>query len=202
MKHKMDSIRRHRPTVALVLAGGGAKGAAHVGALEYIEELGIPIDMVLGTSMGGLVGGLVAMGYSSKEIDTILTTTNWGVMLSDQVPVNKMSYMRRKYNETYFIRSPFRYESEEWERRQREDYITRKANETANPLTSSEMGQAYTANLISNLPDGDGLQRPAHPLLLRGHRPGHDESQILDPRPPVRRHARHHVHPLLLHARP
>ena len=114
MKHKMDSIRRHRPTVALVLAGGGAKGAAHVGALEYIEELGIPIDMVLGTSMGGLVGGLVAMGYSSKAIDTILTTTNWGVMLSDQVPVNKMSYMRRKYNETYFIRSPFRYESEEW----------------------------------------------------------------------------------------
>ena len=154
MKHKMDSIRRHRPTVALVLAGGGAKGAAHVGALEYIEELGIPIDMVLGTSMGGLVGGLVAMGYSSKEIDTILTTTNWGVMLSDQVPVNKMSYMRRKYNETYFIRSPFRYESDEWERRQREDYITRKANETANPLTSSEMGQVYTANLIANLPDG------------------------------------------------
>ena len=92
MRHKMDSIRKHRPTVALVLAGGGAKGAAHIGALEYIEELGIPIDMVLGTSMGGLVGGLVSMGYNAKTIDSILTNTNWGVMLSDQVKVGLQPY--------------------------------------------------------------------------------------------------------------
>ena len=58
MRQKMARIRQYRPTVALVLSGGGAKGAAHVGVIRYIEELGIPVDMVLGTSMGGLVGGL------------------------------------------------------------------------------------------------------------------------------------------------
>ena len=58
MRSKMDRIRRRRPTVALVLSGGGAKGAAHVGVLRFLEEEGIPIDMVLGPSMGGLVGGL------------------------------------------------------------------------------------------------------------------------------------------------
>ena len=63
MREKMAEIRKHRPTVALVLSGGGAKGAAHVGAIRYIEELGIPVDMVLGTSIGGLVGGLYSLGY-------------------------------------------------------------------------------------------------------------------------------------------
>ena len=58
VKAKMDVIRQYRPTVALVLSGGGAKGAAHVGVIRYMEELGIPVDMVLGTSIGGLVGGL------------------------------------------------------------------------------------------------------------------------------------------------
>ena len=154
MRHKMDSIRKYRPTVALVLAGGGAKGAAHIGALEYIEELGIPIDMVLGTSMGGLVGGLVAMGYDAKTIDTILTTTNWGVMLSDKVPINKMAYSRRRYNDTYPIRIPFHYEDEEWERRAREALGTRIANEQTMQGGSSEMAQQYQANMIANLPDG------------------------------------------------
>ena len=63
MRSKMAQIRQHRPTVALVLSGGGAKGAAHVGAIKYIEELGIPVDMVVGTSIGGLVGGLYSLGY-------------------------------------------------------------------------------------------------------------------------------------------
>jgi NTE family protein len=51
----MDSIRQHRPTVALVLSGGGAKGAAHVGVMEYLEKIGMPIDLVVGTSVGGLI---------------------------------------------------------------------------------------------------------------------------------------------------
>ena len=55
MRQRMAQIRKERPTVALVLSGGGAKGAAHVGVIKRIEELGIPVDMVLGTSMGGLV---------------------------------------------------------------------------------------------------------------------------------------------------
>ena len=68
-RKKMDQIRKHRPTVALVLSGGGAKGAAHVGVIKYIEELGIPVDLVVGTSMGGLIGGLYSLGYEVEEID-------------------------------------------------------------------------------------------------------------------------------------
>ena len=68
MRERMDSIRRteHRPTVALVLSGGGAKGAAQVGALRYLEQTGIPIDLVCGTSIGGMLGGMYAVGYDSS----------------------------------------------------------------------------------------------------------------------------------------
>ena len=62
MRQRMDEIRKTRPTVALVLSGGGAKGAAHVGAIKRIEEWGIPVDMVLGTRMGGLIGALYSLG--------------------------------------------------------------------------------------------------------------------------------------------
>ena len=110
MRHKMDSIRKYRPTVAIVLSGGGAKGAAHVGALEYIEEIGIPIDMVLGTSIGVLVGGLYAMGHPVALIDTILVNMDWSVMMSDFVPTEKLNYRRRKFNETYALHIPFYYD--------------------------------------------------------------------------------------------
>lgn len=154
MRHKMDSIRRYRPTVALVLAGGGAKGAAHIGAFKLIEEMGIPVDMVLGTSMGGLVGGLIAMGYPAHTIDSIMSNTNWATMLSDKVPIGKMSFQRRKYNDTYSLRIPFYYKDKEWEERARAEYNSRIAQEEANGLHSSEVVKQYTANLVSNLPDG------------------------------------------------
>ena len=62
MRARMDEIRKYRPTVALVLSGGGAKGAAHIGVLKYIEEAGIPIDYIAGTSMGSIIGGMYALG--------------------------------------------------------------------------------------------------------------------------------------------
>ena len=64
---RMDSIRQYRPTVGLVLAGGGARGLAHLGVIKYMEELGIPVDVVTGTSMGGLVGGLYALGRPAQD---------------------------------------------------------------------------------------------------------------------------------------
>lgn len=70
-----------RPKVAVVLSGGGAKGAAHVKVLKAIEEAGIPIDYVVGTSMGSLVGGLYAAGYTTHQLDSILTTQNWKNLL-------------------------------------------------------------------------------------------------------------------------
>lgn len=112
MRHKMDSIRQYRPTVAVVLAGGGAKGAAHVGVLEYIYELGIPVDMVLGTSMGGLMGGLIALGYAPEAIDSILIHTDWPIMMSDMIPGENLSYERKQYREKYRLSIPFHYEKQ------------------------------------------------------------------------------------------
>ncbi|MBR4775578.1 MAG: patatin-like phospholipase family protein [Bacteroidales bacterium] len=112
MRHNMDSIRQYRPTVAVVLAGGGAKGAAHVGVLKYIYELGIPVDMVLGTSMGGLMGGLIAMGYSPEAIDSILVHTDWRQMMSDLIPGEYLSYERKQYREKYRLAIPFHYENQ------------------------------------------------------------------------------------------
>ena len=112
MKKRMEKIRQQRPTVALVLSGGGAKGAAHVGVLEYIEELGIPVDMVLGTSMGGLIGGLYALGYSVAEIDTLVRNMDWNWALSDKLSREYQSYGDTKYKEKYLISIPFYYESD------------------------------------------------------------------------------------------
>ena len=109
MRARMDRIRRRRPTVALVLSGGGAKGAAHVGALRYLEEQGIPVDMVLGTSMGGLIGGLYSIGYSPDFLDSLLTTADWKLLLSDRVPQELIAYQRKKYREKYFASVPFFY---------------------------------------------------------------------------------------------
>ena len=65
-----------RPKVGLVLSGGGAKGAAHIGVIKYLEEAGIPIDYIAGTSMGSIIGGLYALGYSSSEILDIISTVD------------------------------------------------------------------------------------------------------------------------------
>ena len=112
MRRRMAKIRRHRPTVALVLSGGGAKGAAHIGVIERIEELGIPVDMVLGTSMGGLVGGLYALGYTSAEMDTIVRNIDWGWAFSDKLSREYVSYTDMKYKEKYLISIPFYYEKD------------------------------------------------------------------------------------------
>lgn len=74
------SLFASRPTVALVLSGGGARGLAHIAVIEAIERYGIPIDMVLGTSMGALVGSLYAAGYSPKEIRAIASDPNLSSM--------------------------------------------------------------------------------------------------------------------------
>jgi len=70
-------IANERPKIALVLSGGGARGGAHVGVLKVLEAHNIPIDLIVGTSMGSFVGGLYASGKTPQEIETLLTTTDW-----------------------------------------------------------------------------------------------------------------------------
>ena len=79
-----------RPKVALVLGGGGAKGASAVGVLKYVEKSGVPIDMVVGTSIGSIVGGLYAMGQTSEQLDSLFRTRAWanlftGSLMGDSI---------------------------------------------------------------------------------------------------------------------
>ena len=112
MRARMDEIRKYRPTVALVLSGGGAKGAAHVGVIRYLEELDIPVDMVLGTSMGGLVGGLYSLGYTADQIDSLMSNMDWNWVLSDKLSREYITYSDLKYKEKYLLSIPFFYEKD------------------------------------------------------------------------------------------
>ena len=101
------TIVNTRPKVGLVLSGGGAKGAAHIGVLKYIEEAGIPIDYIAGTSMGSIIGGMYALGYKSDEILDIISHVDWDRLISDNVDRQKISYSRKRENSTQLLTIPF-----------------------------------------------------------------------------------------------
>ena len=73
-----------RPRIGLVLAGGGAKGGAHVGVLKVLEEMHVPIDCIAGTSMGALIGGGYASGIPAKDLETFVSTIDWGKVVGSQ----------------------------------------------------------------------------------------------------------------------
>ena len=73
-----------RPKIGLALGGGGAKGAAEVGVLKVLEEAGVHIDCIAGASIGAIVGGLYAAGYSAAELDTLFQTQEWFSLLTDR----------------------------------------------------------------------------------------------------------------------
>ena len=92
--------------VALVLCGGGAKGMAHIGVIKKLEEVGIRPDMVLGTSIGALVGGLYAMGYNSAQIDSIVSTADWNYLLSDNIKRADLNFSKKMDEEKFFLNVP------------------------------------------------------------------------------------------------
>ena len=145
----LDSIRRtcHRPTVAVVLSGGGAKGAAEVGALKYLEEKGIPVDFICGTSIGGLVGGLYAVGYKSEDLRDLFVTQDWGTTLTDHVDNRFYSYRSKMYNYKYIISIPFKYEEE--------DFMTRVLEQRKySSGVKDRVDREGSNNLLSSLPSG------------------------------------------------
>ncbi|MDH3925395.1 MAG: patatin-like phospholipase family protein, partial [Xanthomonadales bacterium] len=91
-----------RPKIGLVLSGGGARGGAHVGVLKALEEMNVPIDFVAGTSMGAIIGGLYASGYSADEIEKLLIETDWKKALTDK-PARRDRTMRKKDLERQFL---------------------------------------------------------------------------------------------------
>jgi NTE family protein len=109
MRARSDSIRQHRPVVALVLSGGGAKGAATIGAMKYMEKYKLPIDMILGTSVGGLLGGFYALGYSPDYLTELIRGMDWDLVLSDRVDTRFVPKRMREYNEKFALSFPFYY---------------------------------------------------------------------------------------------
>jgi NTE family protein len=92
-----------RPTVAVVLSGGGAKGVAHIKALRVIEEAGIPIDIITGTSMGALIGGLYSIGWSTDELDSLVRSQDWLFLLTDQANPDALDIDSRRLQNTYIV---------------------------------------------------------------------------------------------------
>ena len=85
------SAQEQKPKVALVLSGGGAKGIAHIPLLQTLDSLGIVPDIIIGTSMGGVVGGFYAIGYSGDSISYIAQTANWNELLGGDISLADVS---------------------------------------------------------------------------------------------------------------
>ena len=103
----MPLMAEQRKKVAVVLSGGGAKGVAHIGVLKVLDEAGIPIDYVVGTSMGSIVGGLYAIGYTPAAIDSMVQQQDWPFLLSDKVQRNSQSFPEKENAEKYILSLPF-----------------------------------------------------------------------------------------------
>ena len=93
--------------IGLVLSGGGAKGIAHIGVLKALEKAGIRPDYITGTSMGAVVGGLYSIGYSADQIEEIVREIDWNQILSNQVPLNYISFEEKEYYNRYLVEFPF-----------------------------------------------------------------------------------------------
>ena len=96
----------YRPRIGLVLSGGGARGAAHIGVLRALEELRIPIDAISGTSMGAVVGGLYAAGVPAAEIEKIMTSIDWQDAFRDRPSRGDLSFRRKQDDTDFPVRLP------------------------------------------------------------------------------------------------
>lgn len=97
-----ESEEPPRKTVAVVLSGGGAKGMAHIGALKVLEKAGIPIDILTGTSMGSIIGGLYSIGYNANSLDSMVRVQDWSYVITDKEDMSRQSLIDRKKQNTYF----------------------------------------------------------------------------------------------------
>jgi NTE family protein len=101
------SQEKERVKVGLVLSGGGAKGLAHIGVLKAIEEAGVQIDYIGGTSIGAIVGGLYASGYNAAQIDSIFKVSDFDKLLQDYIPRSSKNFYEKENDEKYALTLPF-----------------------------------------------------------------------------------------------
>ena len=95
--------RKQRAKVAVVLSGGGAKGMAHIGVLKVLEQAGIPVDIVTGTSMGSIIGGLYSIGYNANALDSMVRVQDWSYVITDKEDLRRQSLSDRKKQNTYLF---------------------------------------------------------------------------------------------------
>jgi NTE family protein len=98
--------QRGRPTTGLVLSGGGSHGMAHIGVLKVMEEAGLRPDIITGTSMGSIIGGYYALGYSTDSLISILKHMNWDLLLSNKIPQDKIYFSEKKYFDNSIMSLP------------------------------------------------------------------------------------------------
>jgi NTE family protein len=104
-----DTIgKAKRPTVGLVLSGGGAKGFAFIGLLKVIQDAGLPIDFIGGTSIGSIMGGLYAIGYHPDSIAKMVRSTDWDAILTDKIERKYISYEEKEFGEKFIITLPIK----------------------------------------------------------------------------------------------
>jgi NTE family protein len=103
-----NNEEKKKPKIGLVLSGGGAKGMAHIGALKIIEEAGVEIDFIGGSSMGAIVGALYAAGYTANELDSIFKVTNIGSLIQDNLPRSAKTFYEKEDSERYALTLPFK----------------------------------------------------------------------------------------------
>lgn len=99
--HAQDSLSQERPKIGLALSGGAAKGFAHIGVIKYLEELGIQVDYITGTSMGSIVGGLHAMGYNSDKMTEVASSQDWSTLLSGYIPLKDVAPLEKVYHQKF-----------------------------------------------------------------------------------------------------
>ena len=96
-----DNTAVGRKKVAVVLSGGGAKGMAHIGVLKVLEKAGIPVDIITGTSMGSIIGGLYAIGYNANALDSMVRVQDWSYVITDKEDLRRQSLSDREKQNTY-----------------------------------------------------------------------------------------------------
>ena len=102
-KKDSTAVSNTRKKVGVVLSGGGAKGMAHIGVLKVLEKAGIPVDIVTGTSMGSIIGGLYAIGYNSHSLDSMVRVQDWGYVITDKEDLRNQSLTDWQKQNTYFF---------------------------------------------------------------------------------------------------
>ena len=100
-KAQEENVGNDRKKVAVVLSGGGAKGMAHIGVLKVLERAGIPVDIVTGTSMGSIIGGLYSIGYNSHALDSMVRVQDWSYVITDKEDLRNQSLSDRRKQYTY-----------------------------------------------------------------------------------------------------